>query len=407
MARRVLLVCPEPLGQGQPAGIGIRVVEIARVLARDGHRITILSPDGGTVDAHNSGPLTPESLLRHSSESDVAIIEGHTINDFVAHARRIPTVVDLYDPFIIENLHYYPTRGADVFTHDHGTLMRALGAGDFFLCASEAQRHFFLGALLAAGRVNPVAFEHDPTLHSLLAVAPFGVQPLRPRELEPNPHAVLFGGIYDWYDPILAIDSVALARQHLPDITLTFTRHPNLIMPQGAAAAAMRHVERNGFDEFIRFVPWAPYAERGRFFDQFSLSLLTFRPSIETDLAMRTRIYDSLWAQLPVITSPAPGTDELIELHGAGTVVRSDRAESFADALGSALSDVRGHDAMVAGAVRFVELHQWERVLAPLRDFCRDPRIDDTRSTFANSPQLPDQPRSLLRRIGRRMRRHA
>ena len=52
---RVMLVCPEPLGHGQPAGVGIRFLEIARVLRADGHEVTTLAPD--VVG------LTAESLL--------------------------------------------------------------------------------------------------------------------------------------------------------------------------------------------------------------------------------------------------------------------------------------------------------------------------------------------------------
>ena len=52
---RVLLVCPEPLGHRQPAGIGVRFLEMAGVLRADGHQITILSPDGGTVEGRCSG----------------------------------------------------------------------------------------------------------------------------------------------------------------------------------------------------------------------------------------------------------------------------------------------------------------------------------------------------------------
>jgi glycosyltransferase involved in cell wall biosynthesis len=403
---RVLLVCPEPLGHGQPAGIGIRVVEIARVLAEDGHTITILSPDGGSVATHATDVLTPQALLHHSTRADVAIVEGHAINDFVAHAKRIPTVVDLYDPFIIENLHYHSTRGSEVFAHDHATLMRALSAGDFFLCASEAQRMFFLGALLAAGRLNPVAFEHDATLRPLIDVAPFGVHEARRRGTSSGGHSVLFGSIYDWYDPITAIDAIAIARRTLPDLELTFTRHPNAELPQGVAADAAKHVERFGYGRFIHFVPWVPYDQRGEFFDRFALSLLTFPPSIETDLAMRTRIYDYLWSGLPVITSPAPGTDSLIEQHGAGTVVHSNLVEDFAAAIVAACSGA-SREAMIAGTQRFVEEHQWAKTLAPLREFCRTPRIDETRSTFVASNSLPEQPRSLLLRIRRRLRRLA
>ncbi|HWW62102.1 MAG TPA: hypothetical protein VN181_12100, partial [Thermoanaerobaculia bacterium] len=146
---RVLLACPEPLGHGQPAGIGIRFVEIANVLRADGHEVVTLSPDSG---------LTPENLLRRSELSDVAIVQGHVANDLFAHAKPIPTVVDLYDPYIIENLHYFDERGPEVFTHDHATLVNSLLRGDFFLCASEAQRMFYVGMMLAVGRVNPLVF---------------------------------------------------------------------------------------------------------------------------------------------------------------------------------------------------------------------------------------------------------
>ena len=181
---RVLLVCPEPLGHGQPAGVGIRFLEMARVLRDDGHAVTVLSPDSGAIDGCDADYINPETLLRHSSASDVAVVQGHVANAFFLQAKPIPTVVDLYDPFVIENLHYYAERGAEVFQHDHFTLMTSLVRGDFFLCASEAQRLFYLGMLLAVGRLSPAAFETDPRMESLIRVAPFGVHP--PREVAPR-----------------------------------------------------------------------------------------------------------------------------------------------------------------------------------------------------------------------------
>ncbi|MGH9423487.1 MAG: hypothetical protein ACRD3J_26170, partial [Thermoanaerobaculia bacterium] len=165
---RALLVCPEPLGHRQPAGVGIRFLEMAKVLLADGHSVTMLSRDAGDVAGCRVDAITPENLHRYGSESDVAVVQGHAANDLFAHGSPIPTVVDLYDPFIIENLHYFPTRGAEVFTHDHATLMQSLLRGDLFLCASEAQRFFYLGALLAVGRVNPIAFENDPHFEELI-----------------------------------------------------------------------------------------------------------------------------------------------------------------------------------------------------------------------------------------------
>src|SRR2546428_6212147 len=282
------------------------------MLKADGHSVALLSP-----------PIAEEDFVRRRGEADVAVVQGHVANDFFAHARPIPTVVDLYDPFIIENLHYYDSRGAEVFTHDHATLIHSLLRGDFFLCASEAQRLFWLGTMLAVGRLNPAAFQTDPNLESLIRVAPFGVPPPRERAAAAEPR-VLFGGIYDWYDPILAIDAVALARESLPKIsyTVSWLQKPSLT-PQGKTAQAMQDVKRRGFESFVRFEPWFEYDRRADFFDRFALALLTFPQSLETELSMRTRVYDYLWGGLPVVTSSAPGTDQILTQYPCGIVVKS------------------------------------------------------------------------------------
>lgn len=393
---RVLLICPEPLGHGQPAGIGIRFLEMARVLRADGHAVTILSPDSG---------LSDETLRSGNATHDVAIVQGHVANAWFAAGETIPTVVDLYDPYIIENLHYFRERGAEVFNHDHATLMLSLQRGDLFLCASEAQRLFYLGALLAAGRVDPVAFEESPRLDSLVRIAPFGVHP--PRSVtsrnfeEPS---ILFGGIYDWYDPILAIDAIAIARQSVPGVTLTFNTHPNPdLTPQGKLGEAVNHVRRNGYESFVRFEPWVAYERRAEFFDRFAFALLTFPPSIETDLSMRTRVYDYLWCGLPIVTSSAAGTDEILEHYGAGSVLRSDAPEAFAEEIVAIVRDGARYERMVAGSQRFVVEHQWPRALEPLREFCRAPRSGATTTRTTATAGSGRSPRSLLSRIRGRL----
>lgn len=405
-----MLVCPEPLGHGQPAGIGIRFIEIARVLRDDGHDVTILSPDGGAVEGCRAERLSGESLRLASEQNDVAVLQGHVGNAFFQDAKPIPTVVDLYDPYIVENLHYFAERGDEIFRHDHATLMLSLRHGDFFLCASEAQRHFYLGLLLAAGRLNPLLFERDPRLESMLAIAPFGVHAApgsESRSLD-APH-VLFGGIYDWYDPVTAIEAVAIARESIPGTTLTFTHHPNPnITPQGKLGEAISHARRHSYG-FVRFEQWAPYEQRDAFFEQFAIALLTFPRSVETDLSMRTRVYDYLRAGLPIVTSPAPGTDEILLRYAAGSVVDSSDPEDFARELVAILSDSLRHAAMSSGGRRFVDEHQWSRTLEPLRAFCRSPRIDDTKSVFAPAPPSITAPhpaprRSILARIRRRLR---
>jgi glycosyltransferase involved in cell wall biosynthesis len=405
---RVLLVCPERLGPGLPAGVGIRFLEFARVLSSDGHDVTVLSVDGADVPRCRSLMTSPETLRDASAAADVVVVQGHVANDLFAHGAPRPTVVDLYDPYLVENFHYFAERGREVFDHDHATLMRSIARGDLFLCASESQRLFFLGVLAAARRLNPLVYETDHAGRSLVAIAPFGVPPPRdvPDKAIDSP-TLLFGGIYDWYDPILAIEAVAEARRHVPGLSLTFTRHPNAAQHgEGLAAKAERFVEERGFSAFVRFEPWVPYGERVPFYDRFNAAILTFPSSLETDLAMRTRVLDYLWAGLPVITSPGRGTDELVERYRAGAIVHEQASSAFAFAIREAFSNAASLRGMMDGAASFASDFQWERTLAPLREFCQAPREDPARRAFAEGRQ-PESGRdvSLLRRIRRRIGR--
>jgi glycosyltransferase involved in cell wall biosynthesis len=405
---RVTLVCPERLGPGLPAGVGIRFLEFARVLLADDHDVTVLSADGGAVPGCTSHLTTPETIRDSTIEADVLVVQGHVANDLFAHGAKKPTVVDLYDPFLVENFHYFKERGREVFDHDHGTLMRSLSRGDFFLCASESQRLFYLGLLAGVRRLNPLSFEGDHTMQSLIAIAPFGVPPKREvpekRTTEPS---LLFGGIYDWYDPILAIEAVAEARKQVPGLSLAFTRHPNAdATPQSLAAKAERFAADRGYSEFVSFEPWVPYPDRVPFYDRFNAAILTFPPSLETDLAMRTRVLDYLWAGLPVITSPGRGTDELVQRYGSGSIVHDQTPEAFAAFIRRTFSRPDALREMMEGAASFATDFQWERTLKPLRSFCQAPREDASRHDFCDGKQ-PESGHdvSIARRIRRRFGR--
>lgn len=405
---RVLLLCPEPLGHRHPAGVGIRFLEIARLMTAEGHELTVLSPDAGEVSGCRTGDLSPQAINDAAQHTEVVVVQGHIVNEWIAHGSpAIPLVVDLYDPYIVEHLSYFSSRGAEVFNHDHATMVRSLRNGDFFLCASESQRLYYAGWLLATGRLNPDLFGRDPRLRSLIAIAPFGVPPLRP--VPPKPAvapAILFGGIYEWYEPRVAVDAVAAARMEVDGLTLTFIHHPNATnTPQDQAGQTIRYVRDRGFEKFILFEPWSPYDQRAAFYDRFSAALLTFPQSLETDLSLRTRVLDYLWAGIPVITSSARGTDDLIRRYEAGVVIDSLEPAEYASAIVSIIRDERRRESMISGSQRFAADHQWTRVLEPLLAFCRKPQLDGAKGLFHGDLPPVRMPQSLMHRVKRRIRR--
>ena len=91
----------------------------------------------------------------------------------------VPLIVDIYDPFVLENLEIHATRPLPdqeaIHQSNLDVLLDQLRLGDYFICASDTQRDFWLGMLMAAGRVNPHTLAQDPTLRRLIDVVPFGL----------------------------------------------------------------------------------------------------------------------------------------------------------------------------------------------------------------------------------------
>ena len=411
---RVLLVCPEPLGTGsRPASASVSSKSRASCVA-DGHSVTVLSPDAGG----GARVVTPGSSIRSSPPArrhDVAVVQGHVANDFFAHARPIPTVVDLYDPFIVENLHYYAERGAEVFTHDHATLMQSLVHGDLFLCASEAQRLFYLGAA-ARGRARESGRVRERSASRVADRASrrsaFSRRARRLQTARPDVAGdALRRRSTTGTTRSLAIDAVAIARAvdpgadadvHPPPESATSRRRESSPRPSptrsetGTRLRSLRAVGRRT-------------NERAEFFERFALALLTFPQSIETDLSMRTRVYDYLWGGLPIVTSSAPGTDELLTRYAAGSVVAATRRSDSRTRSSRILHDRERYHAMREGARGSSHEHQWARTLAPLRRVLpraahrRRPRTHSRRVRQSpqrprldpRPPQTPDRRRAL------------
>ena len=104
-----------------------------------------------------------------------AVAQGQLANDVLLELPGLPVAIDLYDPWLVENLSYRDVLGLDPYRNDHATWVLQMSRGDLFLCSSQDQRLFYLGFLAALGRVNPQRVAADPDLDGLIVPVPFGV----------------------------------------------------------------------------------------------------------------------------------------------------------------------------------------------------------------------------------------
>jgi len=79
-------------------------------------------------------------------------------------------------------------------------------------------------------------------------------------------------------------------------------------------------------------------------------------------------------------------------------------APALAAALAEAVEDSAARDRHQAGARELLTAFRWDRALAPLVRFCREPKSDETKERFVHRPGTTAPPDSLPLRIRRRLR---
>jgi len=419
---RAFLICPEPV-RAVTAGVGTRFLTLARVLAEAGHEVTLAVPNDPDEAAPPSDGVKivkadPECLGEQAGRHDWVLLHGHLGNHYLSQRDDLPVVVDLYDPFLVENLHYHRELGFEPFTTDHATWRLQMARGDLFLCSSEEQRLYYLGWLSALGRVNPLALENDPTLERLIVELPFGVPegpppspPLRSEVLagvEDGAPVLYFGGIYDWYDPEVVLAALPTMLDRHPDMVLVFVEHPHPdLTPLTAAARTRKFAEKLGLlGSNVRFEAWRPFDRRFELAQVADLAVVTHRPGLETDLSLRTRLVDLMWLGLPAVVTEGGVMAGVVGDEGAGAVVPAGDPSALAVAVNELLDDDdRRHRASEA-ARAWAAGRRWRRVARPLLEFAAAPRRDPHRERFdelAPGAVVGEEP--LLRRIQRALRR--
>ncbi len=429
-AAPILLVTHEPL-EARLAGPAIRAWHLAHELAKT-RPVTLatpavhdLQPQSPNVQLTVYNRDTGEPLGRLAVGAAAVIASGFSLRRYpvLAQAGR-PLAIDLYDPFVLENLEIHAAKPLAEQVALHGgnlaVLMDQLWQGDYFFCASETQRDFWLGMLMAAGRVNPHTLEADPTLRNLIDVVAFGLpdQPPQPRPgvvkgrvpgIGRDDRVVYWGGgIWDWFDPLTLIRAVAAISETRADVKLFFAgvRHPSPdVPPMRMTQAAMDLSDELGLTgRTVFFNDWVPYEQRGAYLVEADVGASLHFAHAETRFSFRTRLLDYLWAGLPMVVTEGDTISEWVRENELGLAVRPGDVDGVRVAL-LGLLDRPDFRAQAAGrfAVLRERLH-WTQVVRPLAAFCDQPcrAADLTEQAQATARSMPMMARAwqVLRERG-------
>jgi GT2 family glycosyltransferase len=392
---RILIATGDVL-DSKMAGPAIRAWHMATTLARE-HDVQLVSTQECSL-SHPDFPVRAvdeRDLMALEAWCDVLVFQGNLMRQYpVLRDTHKVVVTDIYDPFHLEVLEQ--ARGLDpaarllAVQSSTDVLNEQLRRGDFFLCASEKQRDFWLGQLAAVGRINPATYDSNENLDELLAVAPFGISEQAPRHsrrvlrgvvpgIGDDDKIVLWGGgIYNWFDPLTLLRAIDKLRRRLPQVRLYFLglTHPNPQvgeMKMAADAVALAHeLGLVGTHVFFN-EDWVDYDDRQNYLLEADIGVSTHLDHVETEFSFRTRLLDYLWASLPIVATAGDSLAGLIETRDIGIAVPASDVDALEAALFRILDDEAFHASCRAAIERVAPDYRWSKVLEPLLEFCRAP----------------------------------
>ncbi|WP_421740920.1 glycosyltransferase family 4 protein [Cellulomonas sp.] len=393
---RVLVVTLDRLAE-QMAGPAIRAWEISSFLA-EVHDVRLVTFGECTRegDGFHSTGIGVGDFRAEVEWADVVILQGYIAATFPwLQEADVVLVVDLYDPFHIESLEVQRDQPLAARNASLSSALRELDAqiarGDVFLCASDRQRDLWIGHLAAAGRLNPLTYDADPSLHDLVRIVPFGISPEPPRRTVPAIKGVVpgiaeddlvviwGGGVYNWFDPLTLVRAIDRVRATVPNVRLYFLgmRHPNPDVPEMQMARRLRALADElgllGVHVFFN-EDWVPYERRADYLLESDIGVSCHYLHVETEFSFRTRILDYLWAGLPIVSTGGDAFAPLIEREELGRVVPAEDVDALAGALEGLLVDADERARVSTNVRRAAEQLTWPRVLAPVAAVCADPR---------------------------------
>jgi len=394
--RTVLLVSDDFINK-KMAGPAIRIYNFAKVLSSY-MNVIVACPNKSDL------PEMEFSIIQYKDEyslgelvnkSDIIFCGGTAFFKYKSLKRSDKyLIIDIYDPYNLATLEEYSSKPIKERIKVHDVMVTIINEelywGDFFICASERQRDFWLGMLAALNRVNPVTYSADSTLRKLIDVVPFGLpdnKPLHTKNvlkgilegISKDDFVIIWGGgIYNWFDPLSLIKAMSIVYEKRKDIKLFFMgiKHPNpLVKELGLVNETVQLAKSLGIYEknvFFNF-GWVPYEERQNYLLESDVGIITHPVHIETRFSFRTRVLDYIWANIPIISTEGDFFSEIIKEKELGLVVQEKDPEGIANAILKLAEDKDYYKKCVKNLSEISKDYTWENVCRPLIRYCVDP----------------------------------
>ena len=420
LKRKVLVVCNDRIGI-KMAGPAIRYFEFAKNMSKT---CEVVLASRGKCDIKNDHFRIIDFDYQNCAEldyeamqADIIIVQGYVLKyceKFKSIAKEKYLVIDLYDPFVIENIEVFKNQNmktrCDDFNFSSDVLLEQLKIGDFFIAANEKQANYWLGMLSALKRVSPEMYDISPNYSKLIDTVPFGISDEAPKHsknmlkgvwpgINQDDFVLIWGGgVWNWFDPLTLIKAVYEVSKKRDNVKLFFlgVKHPNKTIPNMEMLAKAVDLAKSlgvyNKKVFFNF-NWVEYEERQNYLLEADAGVSCHFNTLETRLSFRTRILDYLWADLPIICTKGDYFADLISAEKLGLTVDYQDTQQLADAIVKLMDDKKLYMSCKENIVKVAGKYKWSVVTKPLADYCAHPlhhdySAEDTEQCFGQKGNI-------------------
>ncbi len=394
--KKVLVVSPDlvPLEGAPTTGSGLRAWTIGKGLESKGHEVVFSIPRRAVARVRRVSREVEElcwdedtlAPLVRELAPDVIVACGWSILTHLPDPPH-PVALDFHGPHVLER--YW--QGHLTLAENVEEKLSAIGRADFYTCAGNRQRLYFLPWLIQAG-VEP----REEIIHHI----PVSLSPELPEHHPLGNGTVVFGGVFlPWQDPSTALEAAAarMAQLGRGELLLFGGKHPFLDLDLGVYATLLDTLQQHPRVTVSRMLPRADLLE---VYATADAALDVMKRNFERELAFTTRTVEYLWCGLPVIYNNYADLADLICQYEAGWAVDPADGRQVSEAIEQVLTDPAESARRSRNAQRLArERLTWDQTIGPLDRFCRDPvfRRHEGAKAFTSGGHTEAELRGMIR----------
>ena len=386
--KRILVVSGDilPFPGCPTTGAGLRAWGLAKGLESRGHHVIAAMPESAaqtmaSIPAELSPLLytpqeLPQFIARHAP--DVVVLQHWWLANYLEASPDYPVVIDFHGPLLLET-QFQANPALERLRRDK---IRALHKADFFTCAGEKQRYYFFPWLMLAG---------CDLRDELIQAIPVSLSPDLPAHQSEGEPSFVYGGVFlPWQDPILPLRTLieTLETRQCGILKFFGGKHPVVSVPTGKFEELRAELQRSSR---ARLQPMIPRDQLIQEYCRSHVAIDLMQRNAERELAFTTRTVEYLWCGLPVIYNNYAELSGYIAEYQAGWTLDPADPAGLRRVLNDMLDDPAMLETRSRNAQRLArERLTWDRTIAPLDAFCRQPRkrekgqplLDASRSSF-------------------------